>query len=68
MKIRKWKGRNGPACQGKKDAREVKGAELLDGFNHIVKAHPRIANGQGGSSEKVKRSIQNTGIHFALSP
>lgn len=49
MKIRKWEGRNEPACQGRKDAREVKGAELLDEFYHIVKSHSRIFNGQGGS-------------------
>lgn len=49
VKIGRWKGRNGPACQGRKDVMEVKGAELFDEFNHIVKAHPRIVNGQGGS-------------------
>lgn len=49
MKIRKWKGRNGPACQGRKDSGEVKGVELLHEFYHIGKAHPRIFNGQGGT-------------------
>lgn len=47
---------------------EVEGAGLLDEFRNTVKCHPRMVNAEGGSCWKVERSIQNTGIHFTLSP
>lgn len=69
MKIRE-SGREGmdlPAREGRMQG-EVEGARLLDEFSHTAKPLPRMVNSQGGSCWKVKRSIQNAGIHFTLSP